>query len=137
MRRQRCVIGALLKQVNPISMLQKYQDLATVAKNNVSTNVGLEELEPFATLVQRIQKGKITSLAFTPTNTDTVRPDFEKIRKLVSAALVKSNAPTPTKTSKPTTSTPTGGKTTSTPTGGATTTVPTNPDEAEDVNAAC
>ncbi|HET8601500.1 MAG TPA: LCP family protein [Segeticoccus sp.] len=87
MRRQRCMVGALLDQVNPVSMLQKYPQLAQVAKDNIQTDIPTNELPAWVTLVQRIQKGEIRSLAFTPDNTNVVHPDFAKMRQLVKRAL--------------------------------------------------
>ncbi len=119
MRRQRCLIGALIDQVNPISMLSQYPQLAQVAKDNVSTDIPVAALPAWVELVQRIQKGSITSLTFTEDIINTAKPDFAKMRQLVQQAI---NPPPPSPTSEATgtatsapTKTPTGTSTTRPP----------------------
>ncbi len=128
MRRQRCLIGTILDQVNPTTMLSKYPQLAQVAKDNITTDVRLADLPAWVDLVQRVQKGSISSLTFTEDNINTTRPDFDKIRTLVDAAI---NPPAPEAT--PTGGTSTGGtpststtppKTSTTTPGGTTTRTP-------------
>ena len=101
MRRQRCLIGTILDQVNPTTMLNKYPQLAQVAKDNITTDVRLADLPAWVDLVQRVQKGSISSLTFTEDNINTTRPDFNKIRTLVAAAI---NPPAPETTPTPSTS---------------------------------
>ncbi|MDQ6715107.1 MAG: LCP family protein [Actinomycetota bacterium] len=87
MRRQRCLIGTILDQVNPGTMLGKYPQLAQVAKNNIQTDINVADLPAWVDLVQRIQKGSITSLTFTEDIINTTRPDYAKIRQLVANAV--------------------------------------------------
>ncbi len=87
MRRQRCMVGAIVSQVNPVSMIEKYPALAKVLKENLQTDVPQQELKAFVTLVERMQKGTMTSLAFTNTNTNTVHPDFAKMHRMVRKAI--------------------------------------------------
>ena len=56
------MVGALVDQVNPVTMLEKYPALAAVAKNNIQSDIAQDELPAFVELVQRMQKGSITSL---------------------------------------------------------------------------
>ena len=105
MRRQRCMAGALVDQVNPVTMLEKYPALAAVAKNNIQSDISQNELPAFVDLVQRIQKGgSIRSLPLTANVVRPGNPDFAKIRKLVKkglkppAASTVSTSPTPTPT---------------------------------------
>lgn len=116
MQRQRCVIRAVVNQVNPAAMLGKYAQLAAIAKDNIYTDIPAESLSAFVDLMERVQKSSITSLPLTPENgINTARPDYDKIRALVKAALAPPAAPKPAP--KPTTpSTPTPSKPTPTPT---------------------
>ncbi len=145
MKRQRCVVGALVQQVNPAVMVQKYQAIAKAAMKNVYTDISRDELPAFVTLVEKIQGAKITSLPFTDFsdgsggNISTARPDFSAIRAMVQRAIATPATPTssgtsttsPQTTTSPTT--PTGKPTTSTGTG-TPTTAPTTPTS---VNDAC
>lgn len=144
MRRQRCLLGAILRNVNPGTMLTKYDGIARAAKDNLSADIAVEHLPAFVTLVERIRAGKITSLPLTTDNIDTRKPDFDAIHAMVQAALVAStgspaaSTATPTATDSPTHST--GSTRTTRPTGSATSTpAPTqsDPAAAEDVDDAC
>ncbi len=87
MRRQRCMVGALLNQVNAGNMLQRYPALAAAAGDNIQTDVAQDELPAWVELVQQIQDGTIESLPFTLDNTNVVNPDFESIRQRVQDAI--------------------------------------------------
>jgi polyisoprenyl-teichoic acid--peptidoglycan teichoic acid transferase len=111
MRRQRCVAGALVSQVNPVAMLQRYPSLAKVAKKNISIDIPQDDLEAWVELVERIQEGTIRSLPLTDKVVHVTNPDYPKIRAMVRNAV--SDHPTVTKPlPTPTTSTTTKGTTT-------------------------
>ncbi len=86
MRRQRCMVGNLVEQVNPVKLLSKYSQLASVLKKNISTDINTDQLQAWVVLVQRMQKGKITSLPLTNKVINTVNPDFTAIREYVKGA---------------------------------------------------
>jgi len=98
MRRQRCMVGIILDQVNPVMMLAKYPELAKVAKDNIKTDVAAEDLPAWVELVQRMKKGTISSLTFTSRNISPANPDFADIRLMIRTAL----APVPAAGSTPT-----------------------------------
>jgi len=112
MRRQRCLVGKILDQVNPVSMLQKYPALAQVARDNIRTDIPADELPAWMELVQRIKGSTIQSLTFTSQNITPGNPDFKKIKTMIREAMypeLRTATPTvtgPTK-STPTKSTPT------------------------------
>ncbi len=130
MRRQRCMVGALVSQVNPVVMLEKYPALASVAKNNIQADISQSELPAFVELVQRMQRGSITSLALTNKNTTVGNPDYAKIHQLVQKAIATPE-PAPS-TPRPTTPTP---KPTPTPSGSPTTAPAT--DDLVSIKDAC
>ncbi len=130
MRRQRCVVGALLDQSNPVKLLANYASLAEVLKKNVSIDIPQADLPAWVDLVQRIQTGTIRSLPITDRVVDVNNPDYDKIRSLVRAAINPAATPTTPSTA---TSTPTH-KATTTPGGTSTT---TENDELSTLAAAC
>ncbi|GAB3683539.1 LCP family protein [Angustibacter aerolatus] len=89
MRRQRCMVGALLDQSNPATLLARYPRLAKVLQRNLSTDVPRSDLPAWVTLVQRVQGGGVSSLPFTSDVISTVHPDFTHIRELVQKAVTK------------------------------------------------
>ena len=138
MRRQRCLIGALINQVNPVSMLSRYPELAEVAKDNVSTDIQVSELPAWVDLVQRIQKGSITSLTFTSDNISPANPNFAEIRQMVQDAIAAPTPSTPsTAAAAPKTATSTAPSTAKTVPPSTTTTTPTVAGGAVDVRNAC
>lgn len=94
MRRQRCVVGALVDQVNPITLLQRYPAIAAAAGDNITVDIDQSELPAWADLVERIQGGTMQSLPFTSKNTNTVDPDYTAIRREVYLALHPQPEPT-------------------------------------------
>ncbi|WP_226345976.1 LCP family glycopolymer transferase [Agilicoccus flavus] len=107
MRRQRCMVGALVKQVNPTTMIQRYPALAAVAQDNLYTNIPQKDLGAFAQLVTRMKSGTIRSLPFSNKNVHVGNPDFDKIRAMVQEALTPAPAGAATPSSGSTPSEPT------------------------------
>lgn len=131
MRRQRCMVGALLNQVNPTSMLVRYPALARTLQDNVTVDIPQQDLKAWAELVQRIQKGgSIKSLPLTNKNINVNRPDYAKIHAMVFDAI---NPPEP----KPSKSSPTSKKSTSSTTTPPSTSTTTKGDELSDITSSC
>jgi LCP family protein required for cell wall assembly len=93
MRRQRCMVGALLDQSNPVTLLASYPKLAQVLKDNLQTDVPRSDLAAWVTIVERVQRGGIVSLPFTNDVISTVHPDFDAIRRYVAESLNPTAAP--------------------------------------------
>jgi LCP family protein required for cell wall assembly len=92
MLRQKCVMSAMLKQLDPMTVLTKFQALAAAGKQVVATNVPSDQL---GVLVELAAKGKgvpMSSISFTPPLIQPKDPDFAKIRTLVSDAIATSEA---------------------------------------------
>ncbi|MCA1781160.1 MAG: LCP family protein [Dermatophilaceae bacterium] len=119
MRRQRCVMGAIVDQVDPVRMLARYPQLARAIADNVSVDIPADDLGAWAELVLRMKDGRLQSLPVTNQVVDVSDPDFPLIRSLVREAIT--NPPTPS--TPPTTATPT------TPTSSSTDDATTDPDE--------
>lgn len=102
MRRQRCVVAAVIEQVDPITMIQRYPQIVGVAGDNVTVDISQDELPAWAELVRRVQDGTIRSLPFTAQNTDVTDPNYFAIRAKVQAAIAPPE-PEPTPSAAPTT----------------------------------
>ncbi|MER7072624.1 LCP family protein [Terrabacter sp. NPDC000476] len=102
--RQRCVVQAIVNQVNPASMVSKYPEIASILKNNIYTDIPGQNLPAFVDLVERVQKSKINSVALTQAQgVLSGNPDYDLIRRLVQKGIAPPKAtPKPTKTSTPT-----------------------------------
>jgi LCP family protein required for cell wall assembly len=128
MRRQRCMVGALVDQSNPVKLLKKYPQIARVAKNNISTDIPRQDLPAWVTLVERMQKGTLTSLPFTSSVVNTTHPDFVKIQSLVQKAIRTSQ-----RTTTSTTTTATGSPTST----GKSTPGSSSTSKSQDVSSVC
>jgi LCP family protein required for cell wall assembly len=65
-RRQRCVMVALARQVDPARVLRAFPRLAAAARENVSTDIPRRVLPRLVELVAGIDRRKVVSLGFVP-----------------------------------------------------------------------
>jgi len=138
MLRQRCLIGAMVKQAEPVNVLQNFQALASATKKLASTDIPRSVLPDLVSLGDKMSgTGKIRSIAFVPPVINTGRPDFAKIRRLTQAAIapVVTPSPSPGGTAAPTTAPTTPAATPTTPKPSST--KPTASSEPVDVASAC
>ena len=118
--RQRCVVQAIVQQVNPAQMLGEYPKIAKILKERIYTDIEAQDLPAFVDLVERVQKAKITSVALTASQgVYSSDPDYDLIRTMVKKAIAPPKAtstpsttpstpkPTSTKTKTPSTPSPT------------------------------
>src|SRR3954469_15424067 len=87
MRRQRCVIGAVTQQADPKAVALNFDKIARAAKDNISTDISLQDLNAWVTLALRVKSAHVRSLPLTDAVISTVNPDFPKIHRLVRKAL--------------------------------------------------
>jgi polyisoprenyl-teichoic acid--peptidoglycan teichoic acid transferase len=106
MLRQRCLIGALVRQAEPLNVLQHFQELASATKKLAQTDIPRSVLPDLITLGDRMHKsGSIRSIAFVPPVISTGNPDYARIRTLAKAALAPP-APKPSPAPAPSATTP-------------------------------
>lgn len=95
MRRQRCMVAAVVDQADPLSLLQRYPQIIGAVGDNVSTDIPASDLDEWAQLGLRVQRGTMRSLPFTSSNTDTGNPNFSDIRARVYEAVSARPVPRP------------------------------------------
>ncbi len=96
MLRQRCLIGAMVRQAEPLNVLKHFQELASATKKLAQTDIPRSVLPDLITLGDRMHgDGSIRSIAFVPPVISTGNPDYTRIRALAKAALAKPAAPQP------------------------------------------
>ncbi|MFZ0529310.1 MAG: LCP family protein [Propionicimonas sp.] len=92
MIRQKCVMNAMLRQLNPTTVLTKFQDIAAAGEQIVATNLPSSEI---GTVLDLAMKGKslpMASVSFTPPLIVPMDPDLAKIRRIVSEKIADSEA---------------------------------------------
>jgi LCP family protein required for cell wall assembly len=143
MRRQRCVIGAVVEQASPTKMVKKFPQLAAAAKGNIFTGIKPKDLQAWVDLALRIKDAKVTSLPFDDkVVTSRVNPDFDQIRSLVQGALDDSMAPETPATAQPSAGPSAGPTAGSTPDSSASPSVkptkkPVDPTKAQSIKDVC
>lgn len=95
MRRQRCMLGALARQVNATTLLTKLPDILQVAENNISSDIDMGQLALWGELAGRVQQGHIRSLPFTHRIFDNSNPNYEWVHSYVQHALDPQASPLP------------------------------------------
>ncbi|WP_336205558.1 LCP family protein [Nonomuraea sp. LPB2021202275-12-8] len=109
MRRQRCVIGALLDQADPATVLARFTKVAGATKELIQTDIPRAMLTNLVPLALKVQDAEVTSIQFVPPLITTWNPDWDKIRNLTQKAIRESTSarpvaasatPSPTKSPK-------------------------------------
>ena len=115
MLRQRCLIGDIIDEANPVTLLRRYQALAKAGKAIVETDIPARLLPAFVELGLRAKDGDTRSVAFISSREFfSGDPDFDWMREKVQRALDpparrpdRTPTPTPSETPGPTPPTPT------------------------------
>lgn len=138
MRRQRCMVNALIDQTDPFKMATKFTGIMDAAGDNITVDIPQDDLPAFAELADRMKRGNLRTINISKVTTHW-KPDFTKIQQAIQKALAKPHnpkAPKPGATSsESSTSSSTSSTTTTTPPGPSTSsTTSVNPisDTADD-----
>jgi polyisoprenyl-teichoic acid--peptidoglycan teichoic acid transferase len=62
MQRQRCVIGALIEQTDPVTLLRNFGAVATAVKENVQTDIPQDSLADFVELLPNLSTDNFSTL---------------------------------------------------------------------------
>ncbi len=103
MSRQRCVFGAIARQADPVTVLRRYTDLASAAKETIQTNIPQDLLPELAKVAGNAKSAKIANVQFVPPLIDTIDPDYEVMREAAQDAIAASEHPRPTASATTTT----------------------------------
>ena len=142
MDRQRCVIQAMVDSADPVTLLRKYQELASTASDIISTDVPQSVLGDVVDLAFQVKDAGIRSVVFDDTVISPAYPDYSKIRTLVQQSLTAASAATPT-TAAPSSTTPapadpsSAAPSSAAPSSAAPSTTTAAPDPAASVSDAC
>ncbi|PSL03124.1 LytR family transcriptional attenuator [Haloactinopolyspora alba] len=79
MARQRCVLGALLKEAKPGTLLANFLDLAEASKTMITTDIPREDLTNLVDLGLKAKDQEMTALQFVPPLIAPADPDFDLI----------------------------------------------------------
>jgi LCP family protein required for cell wall assembly len=118
MDRQRCTIDAIIDAADPVTLLERYQELAATTRDIVSTDIPRSALDDFVDLAFLVKDAEVRSVVFDNTVIDPAYPDYDRMRAVVDDAIDPAPAgddaadgtPTPSPTPAPGSATPAPGE---------------------------
>jgi LCP family protein required for cell wall assembly len=106
MQRQQCVINAMVKQLDPGTVLTNFQAIADASSKVVATDLPADQISTMLELALQVKKHKLKSVSFVPPLIETYAPDLELIRQTVKDEIAKSEATAKPKASQSASSQP-------------------------------
>jgi len=94
--RQQCVQQAMLKQLDPATLLTKFEDIANAGTKVVDSNISSNQLGSFVDLALKSKNQPVKRLTIGPPDFDasfSTVPDFDLIHSKVKEVLASSNSP--------------------------------------------
>jgi LCP family protein required for cell wall assembly len=95
MARQKCVMGAMLTQLSPQTVLRNFQDITEAGSAMLSTNIPASEVDRFIDLALKAKKQKIATVSLVPPLINTADPAEKKIHAMVAKAIARSEGRAP------------------------------------------
>ena len=92
MSRQKCVLNAMAKQLNPLTVVTKFQEIAKAGEEIVATDLPTSQIGTMLDLAQKGRSLPLSSVSFTPPLILPAKPDFPKIREVVNQKIAASEA---------------------------------------------
>jgi LCP family protein required for cell wall assembly len=105
-RRQRCVIQAVAEAADPLTLITKYTQITSAARDMITTDIPQTLLPAFAQLGLKVKRQEMRSVAFTNEVINPANPDYAYMHAIVQNALTPapaSAAPTTGAPAAPTT----------------------------------
>lgn len=108
MARQSCLVGAIIRQANPTTMLTRYEAIAAASSQMVVTDIPQRDLPVIVELALRVKDAPVTRLVYSPGKNGYSynNPDFEAMRAAVDDAIQDDPSPSASPTNAPGTSSP-------------------------------
>jgi LCP family protein required for cell wall assembly len=85
--RQKCVMSAMLNQLDPLTVLTKFNRIAAAGKEIMETNIPTADLNTLMGLALEAKELPLSSLAFVPPLIRPGDPDFEVVRSKVQSKI--------------------------------------------------
>lgn len=95
MARQKCVMAAMLDQLDPAVVLRNFQGIARAGSAMLSTNIPASEVDRFIDLALKAKGQKVSTLSVVPPAFDTYQPDVRLIRTRVAEAIATAEGSAP------------------------------------------
>jgi LCP family protein required for cell wall assembly len=93
MARQRCTISAIIDAADPVTLLDRYRELAATTQDIVSTDIPRSALDDFVDLGFLVKDAEVRSVVFDTSVINPAYPDYDLMRRIVQDALAPTPAP--------------------------------------------
>jgi LCP family protein required for cell wall assembly len=101
MARQKCVLSAMLSQLDPSTVLTSFRSLASASARTIWTDIPATELSDLMKLASRARTKSPETLNFAPPVIKPSDPDYELTRRMVKDSVASANATPPPRSTKP------------------------------------
>ena len=92
MARQKCVLNAMLHQLDPKTVVTRFGDIAEAGKQVIDTDIPRGEIATFMELAIEAKSLPVSTVSLVPPKINTGDPDWELIQTMVAAAIDRSQA---------------------------------------------
>jgi LCP family protein required for cell wall assembly len=92
MQRQKCLMLAVLNELDPTTIATSFLTLADAAASTAHTNIPASQLPTLTSLATKATTWTISALNLTPPLIDPRRPDYPRIQSLVTASIAQVEA---------------------------------------------
>ena len=92
MARQKCVMSAMLNQLDPVTVLTKFNSIASAGKQIVATDIPTSNIAMLMDLARKARDLPVASLAFVPPLVQPGSPDFDRMHRAVQAKVAAAEA---------------------------------------------
>lgn len=87
MARQKCIMNAMLQQLDPMTVFTKFTSIAEAGKTVIATDVPSSQVGTLLDLAEKGRSLPIKTVSFTPPLVAPGDPDFAKIREVTKTAI--------------------------------------------------
>jgi polyisoprenyl-teichoic acid--peptidoglycan teichoic acid transferase len=98
MARQKCVMSAMLQQLDPVTVLTNFNQIASAGKEIVATDIPTSRVDTMMDLAMKAKAKPLATLGFVPPKIYPGDPNFDTMHKMVAAKVAAAEAadsPTP------------------------------------------
>ena len=92
MVRQKCVMNAMLKQLDPVTVLTKFNGIASASQEIVATDIPKSQISTMLSLATKAKSKPVASLAIVPPLIQPANPDFATIQRSIAAKIAAAEA---------------------------------------------
>ena len=93
MARQKCVMSAMVSQVNPAQAVLNLREIMEAGSSMLSTNMPGSEFDTFIALALKAKDQKMSSVSLVPPLLNTSDPDIDVAHRAVATAIERSESP--------------------------------------------